>query len=397
MHRVYMDHAATTPVHPAVAEVVQRCVAEVWGNPSSIHSFGREALAAIEVAREQVAALIGVGPQEILFTGGGTEADNLAVLGAARLRRERGNHLITSAVEHHAVLHPCRYLAEKEGFRLTILPVDAEGLVDPEDLRRAMTPETVLVSVMLANNEVGAVQPVKELAAIARGGGALFHTDAVQAVGQIPVDVADLGVDLLSISGHKIYGPKGVGALYIRRGVRLEPVFHGGGQERRLRPGTENVPGIAGLGKAAELARLELGERAAHAASLRERLLAGVMERIPDVVLNGHLTRRLPGNLNISLLYVQAESVLLNLDLKGIAASSGAACAAGSLEPSHVLEAMGLPSERVQGALRLSLGRGNTGADVDYVLAVLPSIVEKLRQMSPLYRQRLAQGRAAGV
>lgn len=386
MRRIYLDHAATTPVHPEVAEAMRRCLVDVWGNPSSIHAQGREARLAVEAARERVAALIGARPREIVFTSGGTEADNLAILGAARRRREKGDHVITSAVEHHAVLHACEALRE-EGFRVTVLPVDGDGLVDPEDLRRALDERTVLVSVMLANNEVGTIQPVRELAALARERGVPFHTDAVQAAGQIPVDVDDLGVDLLSLSGHKIYGPKGVGALFVRRGMRLDPLVYGGGQERRLRPGTENVPGIVGLGKAAELARQELPERARHAAALARRLREGVLERVPATVLNGHPTRRLPNNVNVSILGVQAESVLLNLDLRGVAASSGSACAAGSLETSHVLRAMGVPAERAEGALRLTLGRGNTEDDVDAVLEILPPLVEKLRGLSPLYRR----------
>ncbi len=384
MRRVYLDHAATTPVHPDVAAAMQRALAEGWGNPSSAHAFGREARRLVEDAREEVAALIGARPQEVVFTSGGTEADNLAILGVARLAREkgRGDHVVTSLVEHHAVLHACEYLEKREGFRVTYLPVDGHGMVDPDDLRRALTDRTVLVSVMLANNEVGTIQPVRELAAIARERGVPFHTDAVQAAGQIPVDVGELGVDLLSLSAHKIYGPKGVGALYVRRGLRLEPLLHGGGQERRLRPGTENVPGIVGLGAAARLARAELPRLGERVAALRERLIAGVLDRIPDARLNGHPERRLPGNANVSVRYVEGEAILLNLDLKGVAASSGSACAAGSTEPSHVLVAMGLPEHEARGALRFSLGRENTEADVDYVLEVLPPIVERLRRMA---------------
>lgn len=384
MRRVYLDHAATTPVHPDVATAVKRALEEGWGNPSSLHGFGREARRLVEEAREEVAALIGARPQEVLFTSGGTEADNLAILGVARSARERGrgDHIVTSRVEHHAVLHACEYLERREGFRVTYLPVDGHGMVDPDDLRRAITDRTVLVSIMLANNEVGTIQPVRELAAVARERGVPFHTDAVQAVGQIPVNVEELGVDLLSLSAHKIYGPKGAGALFVRRGLRLEPVMHGGGQERRLRPGTENVPGIAGLGAAARLARTELPGLAARLAALRDRLVAGVMERVPDVRLNGHPRLRLPGNANLSVRYVEGEAILLNLDLKGVAASSGSACAAGSTEPSHVLQAMGLPEHEARGALRFSFGRDNTEADVDYVLEVLPPIVERLRRMA---------------
>lgn len=383
LRRVYLDHAATTPVHPEVGESISRCLAEFWGNPSSIHGFGREARRAMEEARAQVAELIGADTREILFTSGGTEADNLAVLGFARLRRSRGKHLITSQVEHHAVLDACRYLEREEGFRVTYLPVGSDGLVDPEDLRRALTPDTALVSVMLANNEVGTIQPVRELAAIAREHGAVVHTDAVQAAGQIPVDVNELGVDLLSLSAHKIYGPKGAGALYVRRGVRLEPLVHGGGQERRLRPGTENVPGIVGLGRAAAVARRELEARRGNAERLRTALIEGLFARIPDIILNGHGERRLPNNVNVSILGVDAESVLLNLDLKGVAASSGSACSAGSVEASHVLLAMGLDADQARSALRFSLGMMNTRDDVDYLLEVLPPIVERLRRMSP--------------
>lgn len=352
-----------------------------FGNPSSIHSFGREAKKGLEEAREKVAALIGAAPQEILFTSGGTEADNLAILGAARQRRDRGKHIITSAIEHHAVLDACAHLEQEEGFRVTVLPVDGQGLVDPAGLRQAMEPDTVLVSVMLANNEIGTIEPVAELAAIARERGVLFHTDAVQAVGQIPVDVTALGVDLLSLSAHKIYGPKGAGVLYVRRGTRLQPLFHGGSQERRLRPGTEGVAALVGLGEAAALARGAMAERAAHARGLREHLWQGLRARLPDLVLNGHPERRLPNNLNVSVAGVQGESVLLNLDLKGVAASSGSACAAGSTEPSHVLKALGVTPEVAQGALRLTLGEANAEEDVDYVLEVFPAIVEKLRRL----------------
>lgn len=388
MRRIYLDHAATTPVHPEVVEAMSRCLAGVWGNPSSIHSFGREARILVEEARDRVAALIGAASREIIFTGSGTEADNLAVIGVARLRRDRGNHIITSAVEHHAVLHACEYLENREGFRITRLPVDGHGLVDPADLRRALDDETILVSIMAANNEVGTIQPIAELADPARERGVPFHTDAVQAVGQIPFDVDATGVDMLALSGHKLHGPKGVGALYVRRGVRLEPLLHGGGQERRLRPGTENVPGIVGLGKAAELAGRDLEERGRRLRALRDRLITGLRERIPDVVLNGHPERRLPGNVNVGILHVEGESVLLNLDLKGVAASSGSACSAGTMEPSHVLSAMGIEADRARGAVRFSLGRETVETDVDYVLDVLPPLVEKLRRMSPLYRRR---------
>lgn len=382
MKRVYMDYAATTPVRQEVAERVSRCLMDLWGNPSSVHSFGREARRVVEEAREEVACLIGARPDEVFFTSGGTEADNLAVLGVARRFEAKGRHIVTSAVEHHAVLHACEYL-ERAGFEVTRLRVDGSGLVDPDELRKAIRKDTILVSVMLANNEVGALQPIWELTAIAREAGVLFHTDAVQAAGNIPVDVKELGVDLMSMSAHKFYGPKGVGVLYVRKGVRLEPVLFGGGQERQLRPGTENVPGIAGMGAAAGLARREMSDRAARVASLREALVSGLRERMDGVRVNGHPDPRwrLPGIASVTLSGVEGESVLMNLDLKGVAASGGSACAAGSLEPSHVLLAMGLTPDEARGTIRFSLGSGNTMEDVDRVLEVLPPIVARLRRM----------------
>ncbi|MGE5541534.1 MAG: cysteine desulfurase NifS [Bacillota bacterium] len=387
MRRVYLDHAATTPVRPEVVEVMKEHMLEVYGNPSSIHSFGREARKALDGAREQVASLIGATPEEIVFTGGGTEADNLAIKGIAEAYAGKGNHIITSAIEHHAVLHTCEYL-EKHGHKVTYLPVDSDGMVDPDDVRKAITPETVLISIMMGNNEVGAIQPVKEIGAIARERGVFFHTDAVQATGQIPVNVVDMNIDLLSGSGHKMYGPKGIGIVYIRKGIRVSPVLHGGAHERKRRAGTENVPGIVGLGKAAELTMKELPERQEHLARLRDRLIDGIMERIPDVKLNGHRTKRLPNNCNVSIKYIEGESMLLNLDMHGIAASSGSACTSGSLEPLHVLLAMGVPHEIAHGSLRMTFGKQNSAEDVDYVLEVLPSIVKKLREMSPLYARR---------
>ncbi|MGE5483918.1 MAG: cysteine desulfurase NifS [Ignavibacteriales bacterium] len=387
MRRIYLDHAATTPVRPEVVEVMKEHMLEVYGNPSSIHTFGREARKAVDGAREQVASLIGATPEEIVFTGGGTEADNLAIKGIAEAYAGKGSHIITSAIEHHAVLHTCEYL-EKHGHKVTYLPVDSDGMVDPDDVRKAITPETVLITVMTGNNEVGTIQPVKEIGAIARERGVLFHTDAVQATGQIPVNVVEMNIDLLSGSGHKMYGPKGIGILYIRKGIKVAPVLHGGAHERKRRAGTENVPGIVGLGKAAELSMAELPERQERLARLRDRLIDGIMERIPDVKLNGHRTKRLPNNCNVSIKYVEGESMLLNLDMHGIAASSGSACTSGSLEPSHVLLAMGVPHEIAHGSLRMTFGRQNSDEDVDYVLEVLPSIVKKLREMSPLYARR---------
>ncbi len=384
MRRVYLDHAATTPVHPEVAEAVKEAMLVYYGNPSSIHSFGREARRAVDEAREKVARLIGAEPAEIIFTSGATESDNLAIKGMAYAGRDRGGHIITSSIEHHAILHACEQL-EKEGFRVTYLPVDGDGLVDPADVEQAIGEDTILISIMLANNEVGTIQPIEEIGAIARQRGIPFHTDAVQAVGQIPVDVNRLQVDLLSLSGHKMYGPKGIGALYLRKRTRIQPLFQGGSHERRLRPGTENVPGIVGLGKAAELASAELAERGRRYALLRDRLRDKLWSALNDIKLNGHPTRRLPNNLNLSVLYVEGESMLLNLDLAGIAASSGSACTSGSLEPSHVLTAMGISHEVSHGSLRFTVGRDTTEEDIDYVSEILPGIVERLRDMSPLY------------
>ena len=383
---VYMDHSATTPMRCEVVDAMLPYFQEKFGNASSVHSFGREAHEAIEQSREKLAALIGARPDEVIFTGGGTESDNLAVVGAARAYEKKGRHLITSAVEHQAVLNTCGQL-EKEGFEVTRLPVDADGLVDPEELRRSLRPDTSLVSVMLANNEVGVIEPVAELARIAREAGALFHTDAVQAMGKIPVDVEDLGVDLLTMSGHKFHGPKGVGALYRRKGTRLLPIMRGGHHERSMRPGTENVPGIVGLAAALEFAAAEQPGEHERLRGLRDRLQAGIIERIPDVQVNGHSDRRLPHLLNVSVLGIEGESMLLTLDVHGIAVSTGSACTSGTLEPSHVLTAMGIPAEIAHGSLRFSLGRMNTTEDVDYVLEVLPNVVARLRDMSPIYRK----------
>lgn len=386
MKRIYFDHAATTPTDGAVAESMLGYMTELYGNPSSVHAFGREARKAVAEARARVAALIGAQPEEIYFTSGGSESDNFALKGIAFANRAKGNHIVTTQVEHHAVLHTCQWL-EKNGFRVTYLPVDADGRICLAALEAAIEPETILVSVMFANNEVGTVQPIAEAARIAKARGVYFHTDAVQAVGALPIDVATLGVDLLSLSGHKFYGPKGVGALYIRRGVRIEPVLLGGAQERKMRAGTENVPAMAGLGLAAEMARKELAARAAHTQALRDALIAGIEARIPDVKLNGHRTERLPGNVNFSFLYIEGESLLLSLDMKGIAASSGSACTSGSLDPSHVLLALGLTHEVAHGSLRLTLGRQNTREEVDYALDALEEIVKRLRSMSPLCAQ----------
>lgn len=384
MNRIYLDNAATTPVRREVFEAMVPYLTDKYGNPSSIHSYGREARADLNRAREQVAAAIGAAPEEIIFTAGGSEADNLAIKGTALAMYGEKSHIITSAVEHHAVLHSVESL-KRLGFSVTILPVDSEGMVDPEDVKRAITPETCLISIMYANNEVGTIQPIEEISRIAREAGVLFHTDAVQAVGHMPVDVKSLGVDMLSLSGHKFYGPKGVGALYARRGVRLAPLIDGGAQERKRRAGTENMAGIVGMGMAIELAVSEMDEVSAKEERLRDKLMEGLTQRIPDVRLNGHRRLRLPNNVNMSFLYVEGESLLLNLDMEGIAASSGSACTSGSLAPSHVLMAMGIPHEVAHGSVRMTLGRYTEDADVERVLDVMPRIVEKLRAMSPIY------------
>ncbi len=385
MKRIYFDHSATTPCDKEAAAAALEYMTEKFGNASSIHSFGREARKAIDEAREKVAALIGAASaNEIFFTSGGTEGDNLAIKGVAFANRKKGNHIITSAVEHHAVLHTCEYL-EKLGFTVTYLPVDEYGMVRMDDLRKAITDKTILISIMLANNEVGTIQPVQEIGRLAREKGIYFHTDAVQAVGNYPINVQEMNIDLLTMSGHKFHAPKGVGALYIRRGVRIDAVQHGGAHERNMRAGTENVSGIVGLGKAAEIATRDMAKKVVYLAQLRDKIISEVMAKIPHVKLNGHPTERLPGNANFSFLYVEGESLLLNLDLKGIAASSGSACTSGSLDPSHVLLAMGLTHEVAHGSLRITLGRDNTMEEVDYFLEVLPEILDRLRAMSPLF------------
>ena len=380
---IYMDHNATTPVRPEVLEAMLPFYGPVYGNASSLHGFGREAKDGLERAREQVAKVLGAKPDEVCFTGGGTEADNLAVKGMAWANRDRGDHLITSQVEHHAVFNTCEYL-EKQGFKVTYLPVDSEGRVDPGDVEKAITKETLLVSIMQANNETGTVQPIAEIGKIARKRGVYFHTDAVQAFTKLPTRVDELGVDLLSLSGHKIYGPKGVGCLYIRKGTKLDPLVHGGHHERSHRAGTENVPGIVGLGKAAELGAGEMNEEAKKLATLRDRLQEGILARIPEVRVNARNARRLPGTLSVCFKYVEGESILLGLDLKGIAASSGSACSSGAIEPSHVLTAMGVPPEEARGSVRFSLGRQNTEQEVDRVVGELGAILARLRAMSPL-------------
>lgn len=384
MKQIYLDHAATTPMRPEVLEAMLPFLQEQYGNPSSIYQIGREAQKALDGARDKVAGLIGASPREIIFTSGGSEADNLAIKGVAFALRDQGNHIITSAIEHHAVFHTCEYL-KKHGFDITVLPVDSDGLVDPVAVDRAITPKTILVSIMHANNEIGTIQPIAEIGRILRERSVLFHTDAVQTVGHIPVNVEALGVDLLSLSAHKFYGPKGIGALYVRRGTKLDPLIHGGGQERNRRAGTENVAGIVGLATALELAVAEMDTCAQRQKELRDQLISGILAKIPYTRLNGHQEKRLPGNVNLCFEFIEGESLLLNLDMRGIAASSGSACTSGSLEPSHVLLALGLPHEIAHGSLRLTLGKDTSQADIDAVLDVLPGIVDKLRQMSPLY------------
>jgi len=382
MKTVYFDHAATTPVDPLVLEAMLPYFSEHYGNPSELHRLGREARAAVEAARAQVAAVLGAGEKEIVFTAGGTESDNLALFGS--LARYQPGHLIVSAIEHPAVMEAARAL-NRLGWAVDFVPVDGDGIVDLDAYEQAFRDDTRLVSVMFANNVVGSVQPVATLARIAHERGALFHTDAVQAVGSVPVDVAELGVDMLSLSGHKLYGPKGIGALYVKRGTRLQPIVHGGGHERRLRSGTENVPGIVGLGVAMTIAAEQLPEVRPRLERLRDKLAAGVIERIPEVTYLGHPTERLPGNVSFSVRYVEGESMLLQLDSRGFMVSSGSACASGSLEPSHVVLALGLGAEEAHGSMRISLGRENTEEEADAFLEAFPLIVDKLRQMSPLY------------
>ena len=380
MNRIYLDHAATTPLSPAVLEKMLPWWTERYGNSSSVHGTGREARRAVDQARRQVAEAIGAQPREIYFTSGGTESDNWALTGTALALRGRGNHIITTSVEHHAVLRPCEWL-ETQGFRVTYLPVDGDGRVDPEEAERAVTDQTILLSVMTANNEVGTVQPVAVLGEMARRRGILFHTDAVQAAGTLPLDVNALGVDFLSLSAHKFYGPKGVGVLYVRQGTRLNPLIRGGEQERGLRAGTENVAGIVGLGEALRLALEGREAEEAKIRGLRDRLIRAVLERIPGSRLNGHPTERLPGNCNFSFDGVEGEALLLRLDLAGIAASGGSACTAGSQEPSHVLRAMGRTETEAAGSLRLTLGRENTAREIDETAETLAAIVQDLRRL----------------
>ncbi len=390
MQSAYLDYAATTPTDPEVLAAMMPYFTEVFGNPSSVYSFAAKSRKAIDTARGQVARALNAEPDEIFFTGSGTEADNWALKGTMERLRSKGDHLITTKIEHHAILHTAEYLEKVEGFHVTYLPVDSDGRVRMEDLEAAMTDKTVLVSVMFANNEVGTIQPIGEIGSLCRRRGVLFHTDAVQAAAQLDIDVKALNIDMLSLSAHKMYGPKGVGAFYLRRGLRLENFVHGGGQEKGLRASTENLAGIVGLGVAIERLKAHLPKEKARLCALRDRLIDGVLSKIPDTKLNGARgDERLPNNTNFSFIGIEGETLLLDLDSKGISASTGSACSSASLEPSHVLLALGLSHEMAHGSLRMTLGCGTTGEQVDYVLNVLPEIVARRRSMSPLWEDFL--------
>jgi cysteine desulfurase len=385
MGRIYLDYAATTPTHPEVVEAMIPYFSKVFGNPSSIYTCGQEAKGALEESRSKVAELIGAQDEEIVFTSGGTEADNFAIKGVAYANESKGNHIITTTIEHHAVLETCHFL-ETKGFRVTYLPVNEYGLITAEEVRQAITSKTILISVMQANNEIGTIEPIAEIGKIAREAGIYFHTDAVQTVGHLPINVDELGVDLLSMSAHKLCGPKGVGALYIRKGTKLLSFVHGGEQERGRRASTENVPSIVGLGKAVEIARQEMSEEAERVTYLRDKLINGLLGQIDHTRLNGHPTQRLPNNVNVSIAFVEGESMCLNLDLEGICAATGSACSSAITEPSHVMVALGLSPLEAHSSLRFSLGKWTTEEEIDRVLEVLPRIVAKLRAMSPLLK-----------
>ena len=383
--KIYMDYSATTPVKQEVVDEMMPYFTQYFGNASSFHAFGREAKTALDKARGEVANLINAKTNEIYFTAGGTESDNWAIEGVAFAHKNKGNHIITSKIEHHGVLHVCEYLEKHHGFEVTYLDVDAEGKVKLEDLEAAIKDTTILITIMYAKNEIGTIQPIKEIGEIAKKHNIIFHTDAVQAAGNIEIDVKELNVDLMSMSSHKIYGPKGIGALYIKTGTKLHSFVHGGSQERRRRAGTENLPAIIGYGKAAQLAKDGMEEHINKLTSLRKKLIDGILERIPYTRVNGSLTDRLPGNVNFSFEFIEGEGILLMLDMLGIAASSGSACTSGSLDPSHVLMAIGLPHEIAHGSLRLSIGDFTTEEDIDYIIEKLPPVIERLRSMSPLY------------
>jgi len=386
MRKVYLDHNATTPVHPQVLEAMLPYYKGKFGNPSSIHESGRVAKTALEEAREEVAKLFNCSPYEIYFTSGGTEADNLAIKGVAFANKNKGKHIITSSVEHHAVLESCKYL-KREGYEITPLPVDRFGLVNPEDLKKNIREGTILITIMHVNNETGTIEPLQELARIAEEKDVYFHTDAVQSAGKIPIDVEKLPIDLASISGHKIYGPKGVGAIYIRKGTRISPLSHGGHHERSRRAGTENIPGIVGLGEAVKIALKDMDKHNKHLKNLTETFFKKLRETVKDVQLNGHPEKRIASTLNISFKGIEGESIILSLDMKGVSVASGSACTSGSLEPSHVLSAMDIEPAVAQSSIRFGFGRENTTEDVDYVISVLPQIIQRLRSMSPIYAQ----------
>jgi len=386
MQRVYLDNAATTKVLPLVVDAMLPYYTEYYGNPSSFHAFAREAHKGLDEARRTVAQCLNAAdPSEITFTGGGSEGDNMILRGVARANRKKGKHIITTAIEHHAILHTLMAMEADGTAEVTYLPVDEYGLVTPEQVKAAIRPDTILVSVMFANNEVGTIEPIAEIGAVCREAGVLFHTDAVQAVGHVPVDVQAMNIDLLTLTAHKFHGPKGIGAVYIKKGIRVPALVQGGSQENKKRAGTENIPGIVGLAAALQYQTEHMAENAEKMTKLRDRLLNGIEERIPAVELNGHRTKRLPNNVNFCLRYIESESVLLWLDMNGIAASSGSACTSGSLDPSHVLLAMGVSHEAANGSLRLTLSELTTEQEIDYVLDVLPKIVQRLRDMSPIY------------
>ena len=383
--KVYLDNSATTPVKPEVAEVMFDVIKNNYGNPSSVHTFGQEVKPIIDKARNQVAQLINAKPNEIYFTGSGTEADNWAIKGAAFALKDKGNHIITSKIEHHAVLHTCEYLEKHHGFDVTYLDVDDKGFISLQELADSIRPETILITIMYANNEIGTVEPIKEIAEIAKANKILFHTDAVQALGNIKIDVKELGIDMMSVSGHKLYAPKGVGALYIRTGVKIDNLLHGGAQERKKRPGTENTAGIAAFGKACELAESNLDNHIQRVKTLRDRLIKGIVDKIPHTIVTGDLEKRLPTIASFCFRFIEGESLLLSCDMVGIAGSSGSACTSGELDPSHVLMSIGLTHEIAHGSLRLSLSDFTTEEEIDYVIEKLPEIVQRLRNMSPLY------------
>ena len=388
MKQIYLDNAATTRVLPEIAKAMAEVMTENYGNPSSIYTLGQSAHEILDEARIKVAKLVNAAdPEEITFTCGGSEGDTMILEGIAHAYAKKGKHIITSAVEHHAILHTCQDL-EKQGFKVTYVPVDEFGRVNPADVEKAITPETILISIMFANNEIGTIEPIREIGAIAHKHGVFMHTDAVQAVGHVPVDVQADNIDLLTLTAHKFHGPKGTGAIYIKKGIHPANIIFGGPQEHKLRPGTENTAGIKGLGMAADYARENMAVNGKKQTVLRDKLIKGILEKIPEVRLNGHPTDRLPNNVNVSIRYIEGEGMLLHLDLVGIAASSGSACTSGTLDPSHVLLAIGLPHEIAHGSLRLTLSEFTTEEDVDYVLEQLPGIVENLRKMSPLYNER---------